>query len=161
MLTVKGGGRHANDHPIQWTDAKTKICAKRERQACDLSPYRDPYEDICGGIWPTPNAIVLTREMDKEKCVMFNVKFFATFRSNEVEVHTAFDFKNSAEWGGGWGEVRNKAVKSTTQFPLLQNTLREATYLRETHVISKVQSRITGRVAPEEGETEMRIEVNQ
>lgn len=100
MLAVKGGGGHSNDHPIQWTDAKTKICAKRERQACDRSSPRNTYEDICGGSWPTPNAIVLTGETDKEKCVMFNVQFFAAFRSNKLEVHTAFDLKNSAAWRG-------------------------------------------------------------
>lgn len=44
--------------------------------------------------------MIITREMGKEHLVMYNVKNFATFRSNELEIHTALDLESTVLNGG-------------------------------------------------------------
>lgn len=67
--TTQGGGRHSVHHPIQWTNAETKGRVEGERQGCAL-PYGDRYKGVCGDSKPAPNAVLNTRETDKENLVM-------------------------------------------------------------------------------------------
>lgn len=95
-------GFNTPSHPMD--KREDQGLAKREKQVCAF-PYGDRQEDACGGSEPT--------SMEKENVVTYNGKFSAAFQSNEPDVPTALDFKNSVECGG---KVRNRTVSRTMSF---------------------------------------------
>lgn len=94
LRTVQGGGKHSGHHPTQWTKAKTKGCARRERANMWHLPT------VCGDSKPAPNAGIITGERNKENLVMDNVNTFGTFKSNELDIPTALDFKSTPPQAG-------------------------------------------------------------
>lgn len=54
---------------------------------------------VCGDKEPAPNIVIISWQMNKESLVMHNVKVFAAFRSKELDVCTALDFKTAVPRG--------------------------------------------------------------